>query len=136
MKCQKVVTRQLLVRRAALWAACLGWLEVSRGGDAVHGEDNWAAPPAVLGGADEAFGYCGLLGRLPGVAGRLAGPGFLGPWEAVVAIAPAAVIRGVACPPLSRSSTAMAQAALGGCLPLAGHRVAVTLMCTALLGGG
>ena len=61
------------MRRAALWAACLGWLEVSRGGDAVHGEDNWAAPLAMLGGADEAFGYCGLLGRLPGVAGRLAG---------------------------------------------------------------
>ena len=28
----------------------------------------------------------------------------------------------------------MAQAALGGCLPLAGCRVAVTLMCTALAG--
>jgi len=29
----------------------------------------------------------------------------------------------------------MAQAALGGCLPLAGHRVAVTLICTALAMG-
>ena len=52
--------------------------------------------------------------------------GLLGPWEAMVAIAPAAVIRGVACPPPSRSSTAMAQAALGGCLPLAGHRNVIT----------
>ena len=62
--------------------------------------------------------------------------GLLGPWDATVAIAPAAVIRGVACPPPSRSSTDMAQAALGGCLPTAGRRVAVTLMCTALLGSG
>ena len=30
----------------------------------------------------------------------------------------------------------MAQAALGGSLPLAGHRAAVTLMCTAFRGSG
>ena len=59
------------MRRAAPWAARAGRLEVSRGGDAVHREDDRAAPPAVLGGADEAFGYGGVLGRLPGVAGRL-----------------------------------------------------------------
>ena len=34
------------------------------------------------------------------------------------------------------ASTAMAQAALGGFLPLAGHRAAVTLMCTALHDSG
>ena len=62
--------------------------------------------------------------------------GLLGPWVAVVAIAPAASMRSVACPPSPRSTTAMAQAALGGCLPLAGCRVAVTLMCTAFSGSG
>ena len=61
------------MRRAAPWAVRSGRLEVPRGGDVVHREDHRAAPPAVLGGADEAFGDCGLLGRLPGVAGRLAG---------------------------------------------------------------
>ena len=63
-------------------------------------------------------------------------PGWLGPCVAPAAIAPAADIRSVACPLSSRSSTAMAQAALGGLLPLAGHRAAVTLMCTALSGSG
>ena len=62
--------------------------------------------------------------------------GLLGPWVAVVAIAAAASMRAVACSASSRSSTAMAQAALGGCLPLAGCRVAVTLMCTAFAGSG
>ena len=55
---------------------------------------------------------------------------------ASVAIAAVASRRAVARPASSRSSTAMAQAALGGCLPLAGCRVAVTLMCTAFAGSG
>ena len=38
----------------------------------MHGEDYWAAPPPVLGGADEAFGHSDLVGCLPGVAGCLA----------------------------------------------------------------
>ena len=63
-------------------------------------------------------------------------PGWLGPCVAPAAIAPTADIRSVACLLSSRSSTAMAQAALGGLLPLAGHRAAVTLMCTALSGSG
>ena len=62
--------------------------------------------------------------------------GLLGPWVAVVAIAPAALIRSVGSLSSSRSSTAMAQAALGGRLPLAGCRVAATLMCTAFAGSG
>ena len=111
-------------------------LEVARGGDVVYGEDYGAAPSAVLGRAEEAFGDGHLVGDLPGVAGCLASRVALGPWVAVVAIAPAALIRSVGSLSSSRSSTAMAQAALGGCLPLAGCRVAATLMCTAFAGSG
>ena len=50
--------------------------------------------------------------------------GWPGPCVAAAAIAPTADIRSVACPLSSRSSTVMAQAALGGFLPLVGHRAA------------
>ena len=87
----------------------------------------------VLGCAEEAFGDGHLVGYLPGMAGCLARRVA---WVAVVAIAPAASMRSVACPPSPMSSTAMAQVALGGCLPLPGCRVAVTLMRTAFSGSG
>ena len=48
-------------------------LEVTRGGDAVYGEDYGAASPAVLGRAAEALGDSHLVCYLPGVAGCLAG---------------------------------------------------------------
>ena len=47
-------------------------LEVTRGGDAVYGEDYGAASPAVLGRAAEALGDSHLVSYLPGVAGCLA----------------------------------------------------------------
>ena len=62
----------MLVRRSARWAGRLGRLEVSGGGDIVHCEDYRAAPPPVLGGADQALGHSDLVGSLPGVAGCLA----------------------------------------------------------------
>ena len=62
----------MLVRRTARWSGRLGRLEVSGGGDVVHGKDYRAAPPPVLGGADQAFGHSDLVGGLPGVAGCLA----------------------------------------------------------------
>jgi hypothetical protein len=62
----------MLVRRSARWAGRLGRLEVSGRGDIVHGEDYRAAPPPVLGGADEALGNRDLVGCLPCVAGCLA----------------------------------------------------------------
>ena len=37
----------------------------------MQGEENRSAPPAVLRGAGEAFGYSHLMGHLPGVADRL-----------------------------------------------------------------
>ena len=62
----------MLVRRSARWAGRLGRPEVSGGGDIVHCEDYRAAPPPVLGGADQALGHSDLVGCLPGVAGCLA----------------------------------------------------------------
>ena len=44
------------MRRAPLGAACSVRLEVARGGDVVYGEGYRAAPSAVLGRAEEAFG--------------------------------------------------------------------------------
>ena len=44
------------MRRAPSGAARPVRLEVARGGDVVHGEDDGAAPSAVLGRAEEAFG--------------------------------------------------------------------------------
>jgi len=84
------------VRRSARWAARLGRLEVSGGGDVVHCEDYRAVPPPVLGGADQALGNSDLVGRLPGVAVCLAIRGLPGPCVATAAIAPAADIRSVA----------------------------------------
>ena len=46
-------------------------LEVTRGGDVVHGEDYRAASSVVLSRAEEAFGDGHLVSDLPGVAGRL-----------------------------------------------------------------
>ena len=85
----------------------------------MYGEDYRAAPPAVLGCTDEALGDSDLVGYLPGVAGCLARAGCLGrgwPWwqsgrQPSFALWPdtcAEVVDGYA------------QAALGGCLPLAG----------------
>ena len=110
-------------------------LQVTRGGDVVYGEDYraallwcWAALRRPLATATW-WDTCQVW--------RVAWPaGSLGPWVAVVAIAPAAFMRSVACPPSPMSSTAMAQVALGGCLPLPGCRVAVTLMRTAFSGSG
>ena len=101
----------------------------------MYGEDYGAASPAVLGRAAEALGNSHLVSdcQLCRVAWQAGWPG---PWVASVAIAAVASMRAVARPASSRSSTAMAQAALGGCLPLAGCRVAVTLMCTAFAGSG
>ena len=47
-------------------------LEVTRGGDVVHGEDYGAASSVVLSRAEEAFGDGHLVSDLPGMAGRLA----------------------------------------------------------------
>ena len=52
----------MLVRRSARWAGRLGRPEVSGGGDIVHCEDYRAAPPPVLGGADQALGHSDLVG--------------------------------------------------------------------------
>ena len=60
------------MRRAPSGAARAVRLEVTRGGDVVYGEDYGAAPSAVLGRAEEAFGDGHLVSDLPGVAGRLA----------------------------------------------------------------
>ena len=125
------------MRRAPSGGARTVRLEVARGGDVVYGEDYGAAPSAVLGRAEEAFGDGHLVGDLPGVAGYVAWQaGLPGPWVAVVAIAPAALMRSVGSVSSSRSSTAMAQAALGGRLLVAGCSVAATLMCTAFAGSG
>ena len=61
-------------RRAPSSAARSVRLEVTRGGDVVHGEDYGAAPSVVLSRAEEAFGGGYLVSNLPGVAGRLARP--------------------------------------------------------------
>ena len=68
-------------------------LEVPRGGDVVHGDDYRAAPSVVLCRAEEALGDGHLVDYLPGGAGRLARRVA---WV-VVAIAPAASMRSVAC---------------------------------------
>ena len=60
------------MRRAPSRAARSVRLEVTRGGDVVHGEDYRAAPSVVLSRAEEAFGDGHLVSNLPGVAGRLA----------------------------------------------------------------
>jgi len=60
------------VRRAPSGAARAVRLEVTRGGDVVHGKDYRAASPAVLGCAEEAFGDSHLVSYLPGVAGCMA----------------------------------------------------------------
>ena len=52
------------VRRRALLALCAWTLEVTRGGDVVHGEDYGAAPSVVLSRAEEAFGGGYLVSNL------------------------------------------------------------------------
>ena len=59
------------MRRAPSGAARSVRLEVARGGDVVYGEGYRAAPSAVLGRAEEAFGDGHLVSYLPGVAGCL-----------------------------------------------------------------
>ena len=60
------------MRRAPSGAARTVRLEVTRGGDVVHGEDYRAASSVVLSRAEEAFGGGYLVSNLPGVVGRLA----------------------------------------------------------------
>ena len=60
------------MRRAPSGGARTVRLEVARGGDVVYGEGDRAAPSAVLGRAEEAFGDGHLVSYLPGVAGCLA----------------------------------------------------------------
>ena len=60
------------MRRAPSGAARSVRLEVTRGGDVVDGEDYGAAPPAVLGCAEEALCDSHLVSYLPGVAGCMA----------------------------------------------------------------
>ena len=59
------------MRRAPSGGARTVRLEVARGGDVVYGEGDRAAPSAVLGRAEEAFGDGHLVSYLPGVAGCL-----------------------------------------------------------------
>ena len=54
------------MRRAPSRAARSVRLEVTRGGDVVHGEDYRAAPSVVLSRAEEAFGDGHLVSDLPG----------------------------------------------------------------------
>ena len=123
------------MRRAPSGVARSVRLEVARGGDVVYGEDYgrplprcWAALRRPLATATW-WATC----QVWRVAWQT---GLPGPWVAVVAIAPAALMRAVGSVSSSRSSTAMAQAALGGRLLVAGCSVAATLMCTAFAGSG
>ena len=93
------------MRRAPSGAARSVRLEVARGGDVVYGEGYGAAPSAVLGRAEEAFGDGHLVSYLPGVQG------VTGAWECTAAQAGAAADSLHACPiPLgSRGRVSLAQ---------------------------